>query len=103
MALKDTWNVEQLVFGEDGLLPVIVQDYESGEVLMLACMNKEAAEKTIESGYAHYYDKATGIGNTIVAAVVLVNLASEACLLSDGGDRLPLVAANFQEHKATCP
>ena len=67
MALKDTWNVEQLVFGEDGLLPVIVQDYESGEVLMLACMNKEAAEKTIESGYAHYYDKATGIADTFGA------------------------------------
>ncbi len=67
MALKDRWNVEELVFDENGLLPVVVQDYESGEVLMLACMNKEAAEKTVESGYTHFYDKATGVTDTFGA------------------------------------
>ncbi len=61
MALRDKWNVEELSFDEHGLLPVIVQDYESGEVLMLACMNKCAAVQTIESGYAHYYNKETGV------------------------------------------
>jgi phosphoribosyl-AMP cyclohydrolase len=38
----------------NGLLPVICQDYETGEVLMLAYANKEALEKTIETGEAHY-------------------------------------------------
>ena len=44
----------QCVFDANGLLPVIVQDFESGEVLMLKFMNEEAVTKTFETGYAHY-------------------------------------------------
>jgi phosphoribosyl-AMP cyclohydrolase len=40
-----------------GMLPVIAQDYGSGEVLMLAYMNREAWEKTLESGYVHYWSR----------------------------------------------
>ena len=40
-----------------GLVPVIVQDYESRDVLMVAYMNEEAWEKTIETGKAHYYSR----------------------------------------------
>ena len=47
-------NVKEFVFDKDGLIPVIAQDYESGEVLLLGSMNNEAAEKTFETGYAHY-------------------------------------------------
>ena len=50
-------NEEQCVFKENGLIPVIAQDYESGEVLMLAYMNAEAVTKTFETGYAHYYSR----------------------------------------------
>lgn len=50
-------DVEQCVFAENGLIPVIAQDYESGEVLMLAYMNEEAVIKTFETGYAHYYSR----------------------------------------------
>ncbi len=39
------------------LVPAIVQDSESGEVLMLAYMNEEAYRKTLETGYAHYYSR----------------------------------------------
>jgi phosphoribosyl-AMP cyclohydrolase len=39
------------------LIPVIVQDFESGDVLMLAYTNKEAWEKTNETGKAHYYSR----------------------------------------------
>ena len=39
------------------LLPAIVQDSESGEVLMLAYMNQEALAKTLETGLAHYYSR----------------------------------------------
>ena len=47
-------NVNEFVFDENGLIPVIAQEYESGEVLLLGSMNKEAAEKTFETGFAHY-------------------------------------------------
>ena len=40
-----------------GLIPVIAQDYEKGDVLMMAFMNEEAWEKTIESGKAWYYSR----------------------------------------------
>jgi phosphoribosyl-AMP cyclohydrolase len=41
----------------NGLVPVIVQDYHSRDVLMVAYMNEEAWEKTIETGKAHYYSR----------------------------------------------
>jgi len=41
----------------DGLLPVIVQDNTSNEVLMMAYMNKEALELTISTKYAHYFSR----------------------------------------------
>ncbi len=43
-----------------GLLPVIVQDIETREVLMLAYTNREAVEKTIETGYAHFWSRSRG-------------------------------------------
>ncbi len=46
--------------GEQGLLPAIVQDYASGEVLMLAFINQEAWEKTLETGKAHYWSRSRG-------------------------------------------
>jgi phosphoribosyl-AMP cyclohydrolase len=40
-----------------GLIPVITQDYQSGEVLMLAYMNKEAWQQTLKSKKATYYSR----------------------------------------------
>jgi phosphoribosyl-AMP cyclohydrolase len=40
-----------------GLVPVIVQDYQSREVLMVAYMNEDAWRKTKETGKAHYYSR----------------------------------------------
>jgi phosphoribosyl-AMP cyclohydrolase len=40
-----------------GLVPVIVQDYQSRDVLMVAYMNEEAWGKTKETGKAHYYSR----------------------------------------------
>jgi phosphoribosyl-AMP cyclohydrolase len=40
-----------------GMVPVIAQDFRSGEVLMLAYMNREAWNKTLESGYVHYWSR----------------------------------------------
>jgi phosphoribosyl-AMP cyclohydrolase len=42
---------------KDGLLPAIVQDYQTNEVLMLAYINKLAWEKTLETGKAHYWSR----------------------------------------------
>ena len=42
---------------ENGLLPAIVQEYQSGEILMLAYINPEAWEKTLETGKAHYWSR----------------------------------------------
>ncbi len=43
-----------------GLVPVIVQDAETGEVLMLAYMNEEAWERTLATGKAHYFSRSRG-------------------------------------------
>jgi phosphoribosyl-AMP cyclohydrolase len=40
-----------------GLVPAIVQDYATREVLMLAFMNREAWEKSLETGIAHYWSR----------------------------------------------
>lgn len=42
---------------QDGLIPVITQDYTTNEVLMLAYMDKEALELTINTNYAHYFSR----------------------------------------------
>ena len=41
----------------DGLIPVIVQDSKSREVLMMGYANAEAIRLTQETGYAHYYSR----------------------------------------------
>ena len=43
--------------GPGGLLPAIVQEYQSGEVLMLAYINRESWEMTLQSGKAHYWSR----------------------------------------------
>lgn len=44
----------------DGLLPVVVQDYATLKVLMVAYMNCEAFEKTVETGKATFYSRSRG-------------------------------------------
>jgi len=46
-----------LRFNEQGLVPVIAQDAETGEVLMMAWANAEAVRLTISTGNAHYYSR----------------------------------------------
>lgn len=49
--------VEQLKFNEQGLIPAIIQDHKNGQVLMMAYMNKEAIEKTVETGKTHFWSR----------------------------------------------
>jgi len=44
-------------FNKDGLIPAIIQDYESKEVLMLAYMNEEALKRTRESGRTWFWSR----------------------------------------------
>ncbi len=44
-------------FGADGLIACITVDDRSGDVLMLAHMNREALDKTLASGVVHYYSR----------------------------------------------
>ncbi len=43
-----------------GLVPAVVQDYHSGEVLMVAFMNEEAWRRTLETGRATYWSRSRG-------------------------------------------
>ncbi|MBY0123849.1 bifunctional phosphoribosyl-AMP cyclohydrolase/phosphoribosyl-ATP diphosphatase HisIE [Bacillus sp. S/N-304-OC-R1] len=91
-------NIAELTFDEKGLIPAIVQDATTKEVLTLAYMNKESLEKSIESGETWFFSrsrqelwhKGATSGNTqkIVemkfdcdkdAIVVLVEPAGPAC------------------------
>ena len=49
--------LEQLKWNSDGLVPAIAQDQQSGEVLMLAWMNREALHLTSEQGRAVYWSR----------------------------------------------
>lgn len=46
-----------LKYSDQGLIPAIAQDHESGEVLMMAWMNVEAVERTLESGKVTYWSR----------------------------------------------
>jgi len=48
---------EGLVFDANGLLPVVAQDRDSGDVLMLAWANAEAVARTAETGLAHFWSR----------------------------------------------
>ena len=48
---------EEFQLNEEGLIPCIVQDYKTAEVLMMAYMNQESYEETIRSGRMTYYSR----------------------------------------------
>ena len=45
------------VFNEEGLIPAIAQQHDTGEVLMLAWMNQEAIDETLRTGRVCYYSR----------------------------------------------
>jgi phosphoribosyl-AMP cyclohydrolase len=49
--------MEEFKFDKNGLIPAIAQDWISGEVLMLAYMNKESLERTIKDKKAWYWSR----------------------------------------------
>lgn len=59
-ALRARSDVDRLSFGDDGLVPVVAQDVSSGAVLMVAFANRAAVERTIESGFVHFWSRSRG-------------------------------------------
>ena len=51
---------DDVKFNEKGLVPVIVQDAETKEVLMLAYANEDALKLTLQTGKAHYWSRSRG-------------------------------------------
>ena len=52
-----TFNINDLKFNKDGLIPVISQCHNSGEVLMMAWMNFDSINKTIETQNMYYFSR----------------------------------------------
>lgn len=50
-------NFDSLKFDDQGLIPAVVQDWRDGSVLMLAFMNKEALQKTLETKSVHFWSR----------------------------------------------
>ena len=82
--------VEEIRFDERGLVPVIAQDATTRAVLTLAYANREAVEKTLSSGEAHYYSrsrdelwrKGETSGNTQRVVEVRLDCDADALLYS---------------------
>jgi len=80
---------EKLVFDANGLLPVVVQDRASGDVLMVAWANEEALRKTEETGFAHFWSrsrqalwwKGETSGNTLRAIEARADCDADTLLL----------------------
>ena len=52
-----SFSAASLVYNDAGLIPAIAQDATSGEVLMMAWMNAEAVEKTLQTGRVTYWSR----------------------------------------------
>lgn len=49
--------IPELKYDEKGLIPAIVQDIDSGDVLMMAYMNESSLKMTMETGYTHFWSR----------------------------------------------
>ena len=76
-------------FDEKGLLSSVVQDVESGRILMVAFMDAEAIEATEETGIAHFHSRSRGklwkkgetSGNVLRVEEILVDCDQDALVL----------------------
>lgn len=81
--------IDELIFDENGLIPAIIQDETTGEVLMLAYMNRESIEKTLETKETWLYsrsrqelwNKGATSGNRQIVKRLSVDCDQDAILL----------------------
>ena len=73
----------------DGLIPAVVQDDDTGEVLMVGFMNEEALDRTRQSGFATFFSRTRGAlwtkgetsGNRLAVRRILVDCDDDTVLL----------------------
>lgn len=53
-------QLDQLKYDSSGLIPIVVQDVQNGQVLMVAWCNREALELTLKTGKVHTYSRSRG-------------------------------------------
>lgn len=81
--------IDEIRFDEKGLIPAIVQDCKTGEVLMQAYMNRESLEKTLETGRTWFYsrsrselwEKGAVSGNTQEVKEILLDCDGDSLLV----------------------
>jgi len=89
MTPQDETTELNLKFDEKGLIAAIAQDHETKEVLMMAWMNQEAFNKTLETGHAHYWSrsrqelwyKGATSGATQIVTEITIDCDQDAVLL----------------------
>lgn len=47
----------EIKFDENGLVPAVIQDWQNGEVLMVAYMNRDSLQRTLETGKTHFWSR----------------------------------------------
>jgi len=85
----DPTLLESMQYNENGLLPAVAQDAETGEVLMLAYMNTESLRMTLEKGLATFWSrsrqtlwtKGETSGNTLTVKEISVDCDQDTLLL----------------------
>lgn len=86
----DETNTLSLNYNENGLVAAVAQDAATKEILMLAWMNREAFEKTLQTGEAHYWSRSRGAlwhkgatsGNVQRVREIRIDCDQDAVLLS---------------------
>jgi len=81
-------SLSELEYDPQGLIPVIAQDAETGEVRMVAWANQEAIQKTLETRQAHFFSRSRNAlwlkgetsGNTLAIASVWVDCDGDTLL-----------------------
>ena len=82
-------DLDSLKWDDDGLISVVFQDHETGEVLTLAYMNREALAKTLDTGRVHVFRRSHGrvmmkgetSGNIQVVKETLVDCDADAIVM----------------------
>jgi phosphoribosyl-ATP pyrophosphohydrolase/phosphoribosyl-AMP cyclohydrolase len=59
-AVSENNRLSAVRFGADGLVPVVTQESRSGDVLMVAYANRDALDRTLSTGLAHYFSRSRG-------------------------------------------
>jgi phosphoribosyl-AMP cyclohydrolase len=88
-AAKGDYGAAMLKFDRQGLIPAVIQDDITGEVLMLAFMNEEAFERTRQTGQTHFFSRSRNAiwhkgeqsGNVQEVRAIFVNCEENSLLI----------------------